>query len=48
MTDILLNDIPGQCASTLAMPIDDAGGWTPLSSCSQQFMQQWIDTGANP
>ncbi len=30
------------------MPLDDAGGWTPLGSCSQQLMQQWIDLGAAP
>ena len=48
LVDILMNDIPGQCAMNQAMPIDDAGGWTPLSSCSQQFMQQWIMSGAQP
>ncbi len=46
--DTLLNDLPGQCAKSLAMPLDDAGVWTPLGSCSQQLMQQWVDMGAAP
>jgi len=48
LIDVLLNDLPGLCPHNLAMPLDDAGGWTPLGSCSQQLMQQWIDTGAAP
>jgi hypothetical protein len=48
LIDVLLNDIPGQCSHNSAMPIDDAGSWTPLGSCEQQLMQQWIDTGAAP
>jgi hypothetical protein len=48
LIDVLLNDLPGTCPATRAMPLDDAGGWTPLSSCSQQFMQQWVNGGANP
>ena len=48
LIDVLLNDLPGLCPHNLAMPIGDAGGWAPLGSCSQQLMQQWIDTGAAP
>ncbi len=45
LIDVLLN---APCDGKLAMPIDDAGSWTPLGTCSQQLMQQWIDTGAAP
>jgi hypothetical protein len=48
LLDLLEDDVPGQCANTPPMPIDDTGGWSPLSSCSQQLIQQWVSTGANP
>ncbi len=48
LIDVLLNDLPGQCATTEAMPLAFDGGWAPLGSCEKQLLEQWVQTGANP
>jgi hypothetical protein len=49
LIDTLVNDIPAQCANTGPMPAPTGNGpWISLDHCSQQLVEEWVRTGANP
>jgi hypothetical protein len=47
LIDVVVNDIPGNCAFTLPMPTDGVN-WLPLSECSEALLSQWVTAGAAP
>jgi hypothetical protein len=48
LIDTVVNDLPGQCATSHPMPIVANDAWSPLGGCEQQLLQQWVSAGANP